>query len=154
MVIVLALVGVFVYDQVAVLLRNSAEKHIQQTAVQTTGKLDALLGQVDTLTAQVSTNATVQRYLAQETEGRPLSFNERQSLQQEVRKFEAYATGIRSLELYTTDYRRLFPLDEGSLLSRVSSDWIHRADYGMGKLVWFGEDPRDPDVVVASAESA
>ncbi len=149
MVIVLALVGVFVYDQVAVLLRNSAEKHIQQTAVQTTGKLDALLGQVDTLTAQVSTNATVQRYLAQETEGRPLSFNERQSLQQEVRKFEAYATGIRSLELYTTDYRRLFPLDEGSLLSRVSSDWIHRADYGMGKLVWFGEDPRDPDVVVA-----
>ncbi|MFH0071209.1 sensor histidine kinase, partial [Peribacillus sp. NPDC056705] len=61
MVIVLALVGVFVYDQVAVLLRNSAEKHIQQTAVQTTGKLDALLGQVDTLTAQVSTNATVQR---------------------------------------------------------------------------------------------
>ena len=37
MVIVLALVGVFVYDQVSALLRNSAEKHIQQTAVQATG---------------------------------------------------------------------------------------------------------------------
>lgn len=149
MIIVLALVGVFVYDQVSALLRNSAEKHIQQTAVQATGKLDALLKQVDTLTAQVSTNATVQRYLAQETAGHSITFGERQSLQQEVRKYEAYATGIRSLELYTTDYRRLFPLDEGSLTSRVGVDWIIAADKGMGKLVWFGQDPRDPDVVVA-----
>ena len=149
MVIVLALVGAFVYDQVAVLLRNSAEKHIQQTAVQATGKLDALLRQVDTLTAQVSTNATVQRFLAQETEGDRISFGERQSLQQEVRKYEAYATGIRSLELYTTDYRRLFPLDDGSLRSRVSDEWITRADEGMGRLIWFGQDPKDSDVVVA-----
>lgn len=149
MVIVLALVGGFVYEQVSVLLRNSAEKHIQQTAVQATGKLDALLKQVDTLTAQVSTNATVQRFLTQETEGRPITFGERQSLQQEVRKYEAYATGIRSLELYTTDYRRLFPLDEGSLASRVRGDWIAMADERMGKLVWFGQDPRDQDVVVA-----
>ncbi|MBW7454506.1 sensor histidine kinase, partial [Paenibacillus sepulcri] len=53
MVIVLTSVGVFMYDQVSVLLRNSAEKHIQQTAVQATGKLDVLLQQIDTLTGQV-----------------------------------------------------------------------------------------------------
>lgn len=149
MITVLTLVGVFVYGQVSVLLRNSAEKHIQQTAVQATGKLDALLKQVDTLTAQVSTNATVQRFLTQETAGQPISFAERQSLQQEVRKYEAYATGIRSMELYTTDYRRLFPLDEGRLTSRIRGDWIAAADEGKGKLVWFGQDPRDSDVVVA-----
>lgn len=149
MVIVLTSVGVFMYDQVSVLLRNSAEKHIQQTAVQATGKLDVLLQQIDTLTGQVATNASVQRLLTQETEGNPISFEERQSLQQEVRKYEAYATGIRSLELYTTDYQRLLPLDDVSLNSRVPDEWIRRVDDGRGRLVWFGLDPRDPDVVIA-----
>ncbi|MEK3731465.1 MULTISPECIES: cache domain-containing sensor histidine kinase [Paenibacillus] len=149
MVIVLALVGFFVYNQVSVLLQNSAERHIQQTAVQAAGKLDASLKQVDTLSAQVSTNATVQRFLTQETEGQPISFSERQSLQQEVRKYEAYATGIRSMEIYTTDYRRLFPLDEGSLESRVPGEWIALADSGQGRLYWFGQDPKEPDLVIA-----
>lgn len=149
MVIVLALVGVFVYDRVSVLLRNSAEKHIQQTAVQATGKLDALLRQVDSLTAQISTNAAVQRFLAGEKKGNRISFSERQSLQQEVRKYEAYATGIRSLEVYTADYRRLIPLDDGSLDNRVPREWITQADEGNGRLIWFGQDARDPDAVTA-----
>lgn len=149
MVIVLALVGFFVYNQVSILLRSSAERHIQQTAVQAAGKLDASLKQVDTLTAQVSTNATVQRFLTHEAEGNPITFSERQSLQQEVRKYEAYATGIRSLEIYTTDYRRLFPLDDGSLVSRVPDEWIVLADSRQGRLYWFGQDPKEPDLVVA-----
>ncbi|MEV5025313.1 cache domain-containing sensor histidine kinase [Paenibacillus sp. LPE1-1-1.1] len=149
MVIVLASVGYFVYDQVSVLLRNSAEKHIQQTAVQAMGKLDVLLGQIDTLTAQVATNPSIQRLLAQEIDGKPIRFEERQSLQQDARKYEAYATGIRSLEMYTTDYRRLFPLDDVSLENRVPEEWIKRADSGKGRLVWFGFDPQDPDVVIA-----
>lgn len=149
MVIVLASVGFFVYDQVSVLLRNSAEKHIQQTAVQAMGKLDVLLGQIDTLTAQVATNASIQRLLAQEIDGKPISFAERQFLQQDARKYEAYATGIRSLEMYTTDFRRLFPLDDVSLEDRVPKEWIKRVDNGKGRLVWFGFDPQDPDVVIA-----
>ncbi|WP_054956202.1 sensor histidine kinase [Paenibacillus dakarensis] len=149
MIIVLALVGTLVYDQVSVLLRNSAEKHIQQTVVQATGKLDALLQQVNTLSAQIATNAKVQSFLAQETREKQVSFEERQGLQQEVHKYDAFATGIRSFELYTTDYQRLLPLDDGSLRSRVSDKWIARADEGMGRLIWFGLDPKNPDVVVA-----
>ncbi|MDQ0116031.1 cache domain-containing sensor histidine kinase [Paenibacillus harenae] len=149
MVIVLASVGLFTYDQVSVLLRNNAEKHIQQTAVQASGKLDALLKQIDTLTAQVATNATIQRLLTQEVEGRKISFEERQLLQQEVRKYTPYATGIQSLELFTTDYRMLLPLTDVSLDSRVSEDWITLADEGKGRLVWYGMDPRYPNVVIA-----
>ncbi|MDQ0062686.1 cache domain-containing sensor histidine kinase [Paenibacillus harenae] len=149
MVIVLASVGLFTYDQVSVLLRNNAEKHIQQTAVQASGKLDALLKQIDTLTAQVATNATIQRLLTQEVEGRKISFEERQLLQQEVRKYTPYATGIQSLELFTTDYRMLLPLTDVSLDSRVSEDRITLADEGKGRLVWYGMDPRYPNVVIA-----
>lgn len=149
MVIVLASVGYFMYGQVSVLLRNSAEKHIQQTAVQAMGKLDVLLGQIDTLTAQVATNASIQRLLTREIAGKPIRFEERQSLQQEARKYEAYVTGIRALEMYSSDYRRLFPLDDISLESRVPKEWIEQADSGKGRLVWLGFDPQDANVVIA-----
>ncbi|PWV92482.1 two-component system sensor histidine kinase YesM [Paenibacillus cellulosilyticus] len=149
MVIVLASAGLFTYDQVSVLLRNNAEKHIQQTAVQASGKLDELLRQIETFTAQVATNATIQRLMTKELSGKRISFEERQLMQQEVRKQEAYSTGIRSIELYTNDYRMLFPLTDVGLLDRVSPDWIGRANRAKGQLVWYGIDPSYPNVLVA-----
>ncbi|TVY02971.1 sensor histidine kinase [Cohnella terricola] len=149
MLIVLALAGFFMYDRVSVLLRNSAERHIQQIAVQTTGKLEALLRQIDMLATQVATNGSVQRMLSQEQAGQRTSFDERQSLQQIASNYQAYVTGIRSLELYTTDYRRLFPLDDASLNSRIPEEWIAQADREQGRLVWIGLDPHDSDVVIA-----
>lgn len=149
MVIVLTAIGVFTYNQVSVLLRASAERHIKQTAVQTTGKLDALFQQIDSLMMQVSTNSLVQKKLAQEMDGQMVSFTERQLLQEEVRSYEAYATGIRSLELYTSDYRRLLPLDDVQLNDRVPKPWIQLADKEKGRLVWLGLDPLDPNTVIA-----
>lgn len=149
MIIVLTAIGVFTYNQVSVLLRASAERHIKQTAVQTTGKLDALFQQIDSLMMQVSTNSLVQKKLAQEMDGQILSFSERQSLQEEVRSYEAYATGIRSLELYTSDYRRLLPLDDVQLNDRVPKPWIQLADKEKGRLVWLGLDPLDPNTIIA-----
>lgn len=149
MCIVLMLVGVIMFDRVSVLLRNNAEKHIQQTAVQATGKLDALLQQIDMLSTQVATDATIQQLLGREVMGERVSFGMRQSLQQEVRKYEAYTTGIRSLELYTTDYRSLGPVSDLELNDRVIQAWINEVDQGNGKLVWLGLDPLDSDTVLA-----
>lgn len=149
MCIILALVGFFMFDRVSVLLRNNAQKHIQQTAVQAAGQLDALLQQIDMLSTQVATDATIQSLLGREVRGERVSFAMRQSLQQEVRKYEAYTTGIRSLELYTTDYRSLVPLYDLELTDRVSAARIQRVDQNGGKLVWLGLDPLDPDTVVA-----
>lgn len=149
MVIVLASVGLFTYNQVSVLLRNNAEKHIQQTAAQATGKLDVLLRQVDSFTAQVATNAAVQRLLERETSGQAISFQDRQLIQQEVRSSEAYTTGIRSVELYTSDYDKLLPLTDESLIERVPAEWIRRTDDGKGQLIWLGMDARYPNVVIA-----
>ncbi|MWV43387.1 sensor histidine kinase [Paenibacillus sp. HJL G12] len=149
MCIILALVGIIMFDRVSVLLRNNAEKHVQQTAVQAAGQLDALLKQIDMLSTQVATDATIQTLLGKEVQGERVNFGMRQSLQQEVRKYEAYTTGIRSLELYMTDDRSLVPLSDLNLTDRVSDTSIRKADQAKGKLVWLGLDPRDADTVTA-----
>lgn len=150
MFIVLATVGVVIFDQVSAVLRSNAEKHIQQTAVQATGKLDALLKQMDTLMAQIATNASTQWLLSQSMDGMQTTFQQRQALQQEVRKFEAFATGIRSIDLYTRDYQGLLPLDTIPLTSRMPQEWMEQVEREKGRLVWFGIDPYNSDVVIAA----
>lgn len=149
MMLVLGSVGLLMYHQVSVLLRNNAESHIQQTAIQAAGRLEVLLSQIETWTSQVATDASVQRSIGQELAKKKLSFGERQHLQEEVRKLEAYATSIRSIEIYTNDYRRLLPLDDVLLNERVSKDVVSQADEAEGRLVWFGIDPRDSHSVIA-----
>ncbi|WP_338130711.1 cache domain-containing sensor histidine kinase [Cohnella ginsengisoli] len=149
MIVVLTFAGIYIYGQVSNLLRNSAEKHIQQTAVQANGRLDALLEQIDSLTTQVATNDYVQKLLLQEADGVRSAFAQRQSLLQIASTYTAYSAGIRSMELYTGDYRRLFPLDQTSLNARVSQEMIRQTDRVKGRLVWFGLDPSQPDTVLA-----
>jgi len=149
MVIVLSAVGAFVYNQVSSMLKSNAERHIQQTAAQAMGKLEVLLDQVRMITTQTVTNAVVQQLFERELDGMPLTFDERQTLQQEVRTIEAYSKGIRSIELYTSDYRRLTPLTDDPLDERVPTGWLGQADAARGGLVWLGTDPRNPDTLIA-----
>mgnify|MGYP001449163240 CR=1 FL=1 len=148
MVIVLSAVGTFVYNQVSYMLMSNAERHIQQTAAQAMGKLEVLLDQVRMITTQTVTNAVVQELFEQELDGMPLTFDERQDLQQEVRNIGAYTQGIRSIELYTSDYRRLTPLTDDRLNERVPTEWLGQVDAARGGLVWLGIDPRHPDMLI------
>ncbi|GLX70272.1 sensor histidine kinase YesM [Paenibacillus glycanilyticus] len=149
MLLVLVSVGFFTYGQVSELLRNNAEKHIQQTAVQATGKMDVLLHQMDTFTMQVATNASIQNLMAKEAGGTMLTFEERQVLQHEIRKQQAYVSGVQSIELYSNGFRVLFPLTDISLYNRVPNEWIREADRAAGQLVWFGIDPKAPNQITA-----
>ena len=149
MVIVLSAVGTFVYNQVSYMLKSNAERHIQQTAAQAMGKLEVLLDQVRMITTQTVTNAVVQEFFEQELDGTPLTFDERQALQQEVRSIEAYTQGVRSIELYTSDYRRLTPLTDDHLDERIPTEWLGQVDAARGGLVWLGTDPRNPDMLIA-----
>ena len=149
MIIVLTTVGLFVYKQISNLLLSNAEKHIHQTAAQAMGQLEVLFNQIDTFTMQVATNDLVQRILEREHDGIRTRFLDRQLLQEEVRKLEAYTTGIRSVELYTSNHHRLLPLTDVNLQERVSAEWIERVDQEKGRLVWLGLDPRYPNDVIA-----
>lgn len=115
MMIILFVVGVVTFDSVSRLLKNNAEKHIQQTAIQANGRLEAVLNQIDSLTTQVATNAYVQQLLLNEKNGKQATFSERQGLLASIRIVQTYADGITSVELYSSEYRRLFPLDGSNL---------------------------------------
>lgn len=149
MLIIIAVSGAIVYERVSSLLKNNAERHIQQTAVQANGRLDALIGQIDSLTEQVANNPTVQQLLLEELNGKTVPFNQRQSLLQIVSSYQAYMPSVGSLELYTADYRLLFPIKEGTLSTRIDSKYISEANRQKGRLVWIGVDPNDDQSLLA-----
>lgn len=149
MLVVLLLAGISAYDRVAALLKSNAEKHIHQTAVQASGRLDALIAQVNSLTAQVADDSYVQRLLSDEKQGNPATFNQRQALLQIAGSYQSFINGAQSMEIYTTGYNRIFPMDDRSLDLRVERNWINLADEGKGRLVWAGSDPEDPGVLLA-----
>lgn len=149
MLIIIAVSGAFVYNRVSYLLKNNAERHIQQTAVQANGRLDALIDQIDSLMEQVANHPTVQQLLTEELNGKSVSFNQRQSLLQIISSYQAYMPSVGSLELYTADYRLLFPIKDGSLGTRISAPYITEANIQKGRLVWIGVDPSDDQSLLA-----
>ncbi|WP_136604098.1 histidine kinase [Paenibacillus dokdonensis] len=149
MLIILFVVGIVNFDSVSRLLKNNAEKHIQQTAVQANGRLEAILNQIDSLTMQVATNQYVQQVLLNELGGKQATFSERQALLTSIKIVQTYADSVNSVELYSSSNRRLFPLDEGDLNSKVSQKWIQSAQEEKGRIVWIGIDPLDPESVLA-----
>ncbi len=149
MLVVLLLAGISAYDRVAALLKSNAEKHIHQTAVQASGRMDALIAQVNSLTAQVADDSYVQRLLSDEKQGKPATFNQRQALLQIAGSYQSFINGAQSMEIYTTGYNRIFPMDDRSLDLRVERSWITQADVGKGRMVWAGSDPEDPGVLLA-----
>lgn len=149
MIVILCVVGIVTFDSVSRLLKTNAERHIQQTAVQASGRLDAVLNQIDSLTTQVATDPYVQKLLMNEKNGKHATFTERQALQASIKLVQTYADGIASVEMYSSENRRLFPLDEGSLDKKVSQHWIQMAKENKGRIVWIGTDPMDTDTVLA-----
>ncbi|WP_231503745.1 sensor histidine kinase [Paenibacillus sp. 1-18] len=125
MLIMMSVAGAFIYLNVSGLLKNSAERHIGQTAVQASGRLDALIGQMDSLTEQVANHPSVQHILLEERNGGKVSFRQRQSLLQVMHSYQAYMPSVGSLELYTAEVKMLFPIREGSLVDR----WFSRGAY-------------------------
>jgi two-component system sensor histidine kinase YesM len=144
MIIALAFVGVIMYTIVLELITDNAEEQMQQTAVEATGRMDSLYQQVNNLSIQVATNSNVQSTLIAEESGKESTFSERQSLMEKINKIQIYSSGIASIDLYTSDFNKLIPLDDVRLSSRIKHDWINRAQKANGSLVWIGRDSSYP----------
>ncbi|XID93016.1 sensor histidine kinase [Paenibacillaceae bacterium WGS1546] len=149
MIVILAVVGIVTFDSVSTLLKNKAETHLQQTAVQANGRLEGILEQIDSLTTLVATNTYVQALLLKQTNGTPATFAERQALPAIVNVVQTYADGVRSTEIYGQDRKRLYPLGEAMLEDKIGEPLIDRATEEKGGIVWFGIDPADPESVLA-----
>lgn len=147
--IVLLIVGALTYNQVSAMLKNNANKQIHQTATEANGRLESIYKQISTASKLVMTNGNVQRVLTNAYEGQEVGFSERQQLEGIVNIIQANSEGIFSFELYTSNMKRLLPLDDKSLITRIDEKWIHRANRANGRLVWIGDDPSNSDNILA-----
>lgn len=147
--IVLLIVGALTYNQVSTMLKNNANKQIHQTATEANGRLESLYKQISTASKLVMTNGNVQRVLTNAYEGQEVGFSVRQQLEGIVNIIQANSEGIFSFELYTSNRKRLLPLDDKSLMTRIDEKWIHRANRANGRLVWIGDDPSNSDNILA-----
>ncbi|WP_407271115.1 sensor histidine kinase [Radiobacillus sp. PE A8.2] len=149
MMIVLGIVGVSTFNRVSMLIKNNAERQIQQVATEANGRIETLYEHIDTVTRQIATNAEVQQLLQQELNGTPATFKQRQALNNVVSTIQANANGITSVEIYAKNTRRILPLDDTNLINLIEEKWINRADVQKGSLVWIGTDPMNSNYFLA-----
>ncbi|MCM3634907.1 sensor histidine kinase [Paenibacillus camelliae] len=148
MLVILLTVGIYINVQVSELLQTNAEKHMNNTAVQSIANVELLMQQIDTFSSQVATNALVQTMMQDDYSGIEASFDQLQLLQQEVRKLEAYQVGIRAIEIYTLDHESYLPISNERLNERYSQSLITLSNLAQGKLVWTNYSERFGNSIV------
>lgn len=149
MLLILTLVGFLTYDSASNLLKQNAETLIRHAAVQGNGRLEAMMKQIDSLTLQAATDAYVQSLLEETAGGYMPSFSDRQALQPIVDRVMIYGSGIRSVELYTNEGERLFPLGGAGLYDAVGGEFIEKAHENKGGMYWIGLSPTSEEEVLA-----
>jgi len=148
MLVILLTVGIYINIQVSQLLQTNAEKHMNNTAVQSIANVELLMQQIDTFSSQVATNALVQSIMQDSYNGETTSFDQLQLLQQEVRKLEAYQVGIKAIEIYTLSHESYLPISNERLNERYMQQWITQSNLAQGKLVWTNYSERYGNSIV------
>ncbi|WP_071396408.1 sensor histidine kinase [Bacillus tuaregi] len=149
MIIVLLIVSLLTLRQVSTLLKNNAEKQIQQVALEANGRIDTLYEQINISSRLVTTDEAVQQKLTDVYDGNDITFSDRQQLMGHVNRIMGNTEGIFSIQLYSNNHKRILPLGEGSLMSRVDDKWIDEANKAKGRMVWIGADPNDKNNFLA-----
>jgi two-component system, sensor histidine kinase YesM len=149
MIIVLLIVSLLTWRHVSSLLKNNAEKQIQQVAIEANGRIESLYEQINTSSKLVITDEDVQRILTDVHHRKEVSFSDRQRLIGHINRIMGNTVGIFSFELFAGKQQRVLPLDEESLLNRIDKKWINEANRAKGRMVWIGEDPVDKNYFLA-----
>jgi two-component system, sensor histidine kinase YesM len=149
MIIVLLIVILLTLRQSSSLLKNNAEKQIQQVAIEANGRIDSLYEQINMSSKSVITDEEVQRILTDIHHRKEVSFGDRQRLMGHINRIMGNTDGIFSIQLYASKQKRVLPLDEDALLNRIDKKWINEANRAKGRLVWIGEDPMDKNYFLA-----
>ncbi|THE12509.1 sensor histidine kinase [Bacillus timonensis] len=149
MIIVLLIVGLLTLRQVSTLLKNNAEKQIHQVAIEANGRIESLYEQINMSSKLVITDERVQELLTKIYDGKEISFHDRQQLMGQVNRIMGNTDGIFSFQIFSSEQRRVIPLDEDLLKNRIDKKWVEKANNAKGGLVWVGDDPQDKNNFLA-----
>ncbi|MCH1624608.1 sensor histidine kinase [Ferdinandcohnia quinoae] len=149
MIIVLLIVSLLTLRQVSFLLKNNAEKQIQQVAIEANGRIESLYEQVNMASKLVITDEEVQKILTNVYDGNKVTFSTRQNLMGHINRIMGNTDGIFSFQIYSENQQRVLPLDEDYLKNRIDRKWIDEANRAKGRMVWIGDDPHDKNNFLA-----
>ncbi|WP_010677602.1 sensor histidine kinase [Bacillus timonensis] len=149
MIIVLLIVGLLTLRQVSTLLKDNAEKQIQQVAIEANGRIESLYEQINMSSKLVITDEGVQESLTKIYDGKEISFQERQQLMGHVNRIMGNTDGIFSFQIFSKEQQRVIPLDDDVLNNRIDKKWIDIANQAKGGFVWIGDDPQDKNIFLA-----
>lgn len=149
MIIVLLIVSLLTLRQVSSLVKSNAEAQIQQVANEASGRIDSLYEQINMASKLVLSDEDVQRMLTDLSNGKQVTFSERQQLMGHVNRIMGNTDGIFSFELYSGRQQRILPLGDDSLVNRIDKKWIVAANEAKGKMIWIGDDPNDKNNFLA-----
>ncbi|OKP97667.1 sensor histidine kinase [Paenibacillus sp. P46E] len=148
MIIVLAVTIWIAYSSVSDLMQKNANNYTEEIAAQINGRVDALLGEVDTLTLQLASDARIQSYLYDAKKGQTFEIADRlKNIRPILIGTASFSSLIKSLDLYAMNHS-LYPIDNNPLSNRIDTKWIVEADNNSGKLIWAGIDPQDKDRII------
>ena len=149
MIIVLFIVSLLTLRHVSTLLKNNAEKQIQQVAIEANGRIESLYEQINMSSKLVITDEEVQHILTDVYQRKEIAFSDRQRLMGHINRIMGNTDGIFSFQLFAGKQQRIVPLDEDSLLNKIDEKWINEANRAKGGLVWIGDDPMDKNYFLA-----
>ncbi|MDQ0243598.1 two-component system sensor histidine kinase YesM [Bacillus fengqiuensis] len=150
MIIVLMLTISVSYLMLSKLQKESAEQYVNEIAVQMSGRLEALLNEVNVLTLHLATDDRIQEMLMEELNGSKPSFDERIAIRKVLLNTSAYSQAIEEIELFSLS-NSIYPVVNKSIMERIEKRYVAEADKTLkaGNLVWVGRDPENPNYLVA-----
>ncbi|WP_245954721.1 cache domain-containing sensor histidine kinase [Paenibacillus flagellatus] len=147
---VLLVTGSIAYSRISLLIRDSTDRYVRQVALQANDSLDALLGQVDTVTFQIAVDPRLQELLSAIKREAPqggIDVDHKISAKLVLEELRSYAASIVSIDLYAGD-EAVYPVKPAPT-ERLDPEWSAAADGKPGELVWLGLDPADSGSLLA-----
>lgn len=150
MTLVLLLTVSSLYVLLSKVQRDNAALYIDEIALQTSGRLESQLNEVNVLTLQLAMDDRIQEALSLEKQGHETVYDERMKLRKLLIEKTAYSDTIKDIELYSLT-GSLYPIVEKSIEERIEERYLKQADdiHHAGEMIWIGRDPDNANDLLA-----
>lgn len=140
----------FIYIHLVENQEKNVELYVDEVGEQISGRLTALINEINVLTLQLSTDKEIQELLERVNNGFTALFNERMEIRKVLINPTAYSKNIKDIELYSTT-KSIFPIVEKSFEERIGNqNYEVLNNREIGELIWLGNDPEDSTYLLAA----
>lgn len=148
MIAVLSVVGGLSYRLTSNLFIRNTETYLEETAVQASARVDAVLAQLDLISLQLVMDARIQQILYQAKQGMEISLDRRLALRPILDNVASLSWLITGIDIYTED-QPLYPLENKPIVDWIGPEALETVKKKAGQLVWIGAQSDHRDTLIA-----